>query len=155
MTATVEEYAGRWEHPSLPQRPLTAVEARRFAAFCFTCPLCAGQIKHTRREHADMVAAIRHPLLPMLWSDGDDEDLHQVVSRGHHDARRFLAAAHAHTETKGWLSEADGEVEVSWVWWRYRPKARKVDGEWVGLWCETTPGRGAVPFTLAREVDPP
>lgn len=118
----------------------------------FCCPLCAGQVKHSRREHTDMVAAIRHPLLPMLWSDGDDEDCYRVVSRGHHDARRFLAAANAHAETAGFLEgDAEGEqlVEVRHVWWRFRPKARQVDGEWVGLWFETTPGRGAVPFTVA------
>jgi hypothetical protein len=115
----------------------------------FCCPLCAGQIKHTRREHRDMIAAIRYPLLPMLWTDGDDADTYQIVSRGHHDARRFLAAANAHAETAGLLEDTEEQVEVGHVWWRYRPHARKVDGEWVGLWVDARPGRGAVPFTVA------
>ena len=136
-SATVTEMRGRWEQAGE-------------AFFC--CPLCAGQIKHSRREHADMVAAIRHPLLPMLWSDGDDEDCYRVVSRGHHDAHRFLAAARAHAETVDLLEDADhvdGEVTVTWQWWRFRPKARRVDCEWIGLWFEAQPGRGAVPFTVA------
>jgi hypothetical protein len=132
-SAAVTEMRGRWEQAGE-------------AYFC--CPLCAGQIKHSRREHADMVAAIRHPLLPMVWSDGDDD--WQVVSRGHHDAHRFLAAAAAHAETAGLLEDTeDAECEVAHVWWRYRPKARYEDGEWVGMWVDTQPGRGAVPFTVA------
>jgi hypothetical protein len=153
MTTVVEVYQGRWEHPSLPRRPLTGMEVARAGAVGFVCPLCAGQIKHTRREHADMVAAIRHPLLPELWT-GDDDDP-QIVSRGHHDPRRFLAAARAHAETRDWLDEAepDGteELIVTWHWWRYRPRARCEDGERVGRWVETTPGPGACPFTVVRE----
>lgn len=115
----------------------------------YMCPLCAGQRMHTRAEHRQLVAAIRHKLQPEVWGDDD----HEIVSKGHHPPDRFLAAAQEDADVAWALDLTDtdpADLRVKHTWRRYIPRSRWDEGERVGAWWEADgPGPGVCPFTVA------